>query len=119
MGLVQPDEAHVSSYRELANKARAGTIPPVADVKDFNRRELLVKLPQSANLLKAIEKFGEGVHRIVITKQGTDEDIGVLSQTRLVNFLWENGRAFPVIEDLFFKSIRELGIGSHNVVSIK
>lgn len=119
VGLVQPDEAHISSYRALANKARSGTIPPVADVKDFSKREPLVKLPQNASLLKAVEEFGGGVHRVVVTKQGTNDIIGVLSQTRLVKFLWENGRSFPVIEDLFSKNIRDLGIGSHNIVSIK
>lgn len=117
--MVQPDEAHISSYRALANKARAGTIPPVADVKDFSRREPLVKLPESANLLRAIEEFGGGVHRVVVTKDGTDDAIGVLSQTRVVKFLWENGRAFPVIENLYSKSLKDLGIGSHKVVSIK
>lgn len=66
----------------------------------------------------AIETFGGGVHRIVVVKEGTNHVLGVLSQTRLVNFLWENGRSFPVIDQLYPVEIRNLGIGNQLPISI-
>ena len=103
----------------MAVKARSGTAIPLEDVKDLSRKEPLVKLPQTANLLKAVETFGGGIHRIVVVDEGTENVTGVLSQTRLVRFLWENGRAFPSIEELYHKNLRDLAIGSRDVVSIK
>jgi CBS domain-containing protein len=44
--------------------------------------------------------------------------VGIFSQFRLVKFLWENGRSFPIIEELYPKALRELGVGSHEVISI-
>jgi hypothetical protein len=35
------------------------------------------------------------------------------------SFLWENVRSFPIIEELYPKALRELVIGSHEVISIK
>ena len=66
-----------------------------------------------------MELFGGGVHRLVIVKDGGKEVVGIFSQLRLVKFLWENGNCFPVIEQLYGKEIRELGIGSQQLISIK
>ena len=59
------------------------------------------------------------MHRIVILKEGTNHAVGILSQLRLVKFLWENGRSFPIIDELYSKEIRELGIGAHSPFTIK
>ncbi|KAL9107152.1 MAG: hypothetical protein Q9227_007932 [Pyrenula ochraceoflavens] len=118
VGLVEPEEDQITSFQELAVKARSGTTIPLEDVKDLSRKEPLVKLPHTADLMKAIEKFGGGVHRIVVFQEGTDTVIGVLSQTRLVRFLWENGRSFPSIENLYHRNLRDLAIGSRDVISI-
>lgn len=75
-------------------------------------------LPHSAGLTTAVETFGGGVHRIVVVREGTNHVLGVLSQTRLVNFLWENGRSFPVIDQLYPIEIKELGIGNQQPISI-
>ena len=76
-------------------------------------------MPHNADLTKAVETFGGGVHRIVIVGEGTNDAVGVLSQGRLVKFLWENGRSFPIIDQLYPQSLRELGVGSQNVISVK
>ena len=59
------------------------------------------------------------MHRIVILKEGTNHAIGILSQLRLVKFLWENGRAFPIIDQLYPREVKDLGIGSQGLISIK
>ena len=76
-------------------------------------------LSHTANLTKAVELFGGGVHRLVIVKDGTNDVTGVLSQSRLVKFLWENGRSFPIIDQLYPQTIRDLGIGSQRIICIK
>ncbi|KAJ5551330.1 Major facilitator superfamily domain general substrate transporter [Penicillium sp. DV-2018c] len=119
-GLTTPDEAHRESYEELAKKAHSGVPIPLRDVKKFGReKEPLIKLPTSANVLNAVEIFGGGVHRVVVVNESNDKEVvGIFSQFRLVKFLWENGRSFPVIEELYPKALRELAIGSHEVISI-
>ena len=119
VGLAHPDEGHIEDFKELANKARTGAKVPLKDVKYLGRKDPLVKLTSNANLIQAIETFGGGVHRVVVVKQNTDEVVGILSQSRLIQFLWENGRSFPVIDQLYPQHLRDLKLGSHQVISIK
>ncbi|KAJ5948617.1 hypothetical protein N7454_001924 [Penicillium verhagenii] len=120
-GLSFPPEEHRASYDEIAKKAREGEKIPIRDVKRLGvEKEPLVTLPASANVLAAVETFGGGVHRLVITKESNDNEVvGIFSQFRLVKFLWENGRSFPVIEQLYPQALRDLRIGSQTVISIK
>jgi hypothetical protein len=92
---------------------------PVRDVVSLSQKEPLTLLPHTANLLKAVETFGTGIHRILVVREGTREAMGLLSQTKLVRFLWENGRSFPVIDQLYPQYLRDLKIGSNQVISIK
>ncbi|KKK22347.1 CBS domain protein [Aspergillus rambellii] len=118
-GLTQPDEELRASYDELARKAR-GEIPiPLRDVKDLGRKEPLTTLPASASVMTAVETFGGGVHRVVVVDEKRDHEVvGIFSQFRLVKFLWENGRSFPVLDQLYPQALRDLRIGSRNVISI-
>jgi len=59
------------------------------------------------------------VHRIIVVKEGTDNVVGGLSQLRLVTFLWENRKSFPVIDQLYPQYLKDLGVGSQQVISIK
>ncbi|KAF7714251.1 Uncharacterized protein PECH_008922 [Penicillium ucsense] len=119
-GLTAPEELNRSSFEELAKKARDGEKIPLKDVKALGmEKEPLVTLPASANVLRAIEVFGGGIHRVVVTKEPNDEEVvGIFSQFRLVKFLWENGRSFPVLEELYPQALHLLRLGSHNVISI-
>lgn len=119
VGLAQPDEEHIEDFRELARRARTGAEIPLKDVKDLGRKDPLVQLPENASLIQAIEIFGGGVHRVMIVEENTDDVVGILSQSRLVKFLWENGRSFPVIDQLYPQYLRDLKLGSQKVVSIK
>ncbi|KAF4252563.1 hypothetical protein CNMCM8812_006905 [Aspergillus fumigatus] len=118
-GLTQPNEELRESYEELARKARDGHKIPLKDVKELGRSEPLTTLPASANLMTAVETFGGGVHRVVVVDEHKNgEVVGIVSQFRLVKFLWENGRSFPVIDQLYPQYLRDLGIGSREVISI-
>ncbi|KAL1968920.1 hypothetical protein VTN77DRAFT_1281 [Rasamsonia byssochlamydoides] len=118
VGLVQPAEDQLTSFRELARKAREGSKIPLKDVKDLGPKEPLTTLPVSANLTTAVETFGSGVHRIVVVKDDSTEVVGIVSQSRLVKFLWENGRSFPIIDQLYPQCLKDLRLGSHQVISI-
>jgi hypothetical protein len=119
VGIALPDETQEATFRELVQKGREGKPIPMKDVKNLGRKEPLVFLPHTAPLTKAVEIFGSGIHRTVIVKENTTQVIGVLTQLRLVQFFWENGRHFSAIEPLYHKTLRELDIGSHQVFAIK
>ncbi|KAF2459506.1 hypothetical protein BDY21DRAFT_338418 [Lineolata rhizophorae] len=118
VGLAQPDASHIQSFNELARKGREGKPIPLKEVKDLGRKEPLIMLPHTANLTKAVEVFGSGIHRIIIVKEHTSSVIGILTQLRLVRFFWENGRAFPSIEMLYEQSLKDLRLGSKSVIAI-
>ncbi|KAI4212824.1 MAG: hypothetical protein LQ351_004527 [Letrouitia transgressa] len=117
-GQLFPDEEHFPIFQKLAKKAQQGHVIPLKDVKSLGSKEPFVTLSRTANLTQAIETFGGGTHRIVIVEEGTDNVIGILSQLRLVKFLWENGQCFPIIDELYPQNITDLGIGSQQLISI-
>lgn len=118
-GQLFPDEEHLVVFQNLAKKAQAGHKIPLRDAKSLGNKEPFVTLPHSADLTAAVETFGGGVHRIIILKEGTNHAVGILSQLRLVKFLWENGRSFPNIDQLYPMEIKELGVGTQQLISVK
>lgn len=118
-GQLQPDDEHLAIFQGLAKKAQSGQKISLRDAKSLGAQEMIVTLPHTANLTLAVETFGGGVHRIAIVEEGTNHVVGVLSQLRLVNFLWENGRSFPVIDKLYPMEVHELALGSQHIISIK
>lgn len=120
VGELKPNDENVDVVDGIAKKAQAGEKIALKDVKRLGSKEPFVTLPHTASLVKAVEVFGGGVHRIVVVKEGTTEVTGILSQLKLVNFLWENRLSFPVINQLYGQSIKELGLGSQQMlISIK
>jgi hypothetical protein len=119
VGLAQPDEDHIQDFAQLAQKAREGKSIPLRHIQDWGKKEPLFFLPGNSDLIKAIETFGRGLHRIVVVDEATGKVTGLLSQSRLIRFLFENGRHFPVLEQLYSQMLRDLKIGSNSVISIK
>ena len=119
-GCLRPDTEHILFFQNLAKKAQVGAKIPIREAKSLGTKEPFVILPHTAKLTKALEAFGSGVHRLIIVREWTNEVVGILSQFRLVKFLWENGKSFPVIDQLYTQQIKDLGIGSQrDLVSIK
>ena len=119
-GNLRPDAEHLSFYQDLAKKAQAGKKIPLREAKSLGSTEPFIMLPHTAKLTKAVEAFGSGVHRLVIVREWTNEVCGLLSQSHLVKFLWDNGQSFPRLEQLYPQTLQELGIGSQaNLISIK
>ncbi|KAF2096701.1 hypothetical protein NA57DRAFT_67349 [Rhizodiscina lignyota] len=118
VGLARPEPWQLSHFNEITRMARASEPIPLRMVKDLGRKEPLVKLPSSSSLTKAVEIFGSGIHRIIITKDGSDDVLGIITQLRLVRFFWEHGRNFPAIDQLYHQRLRDLSLGSQSVFAI-
>lgn len=115
LGLSQPDER----AQALAERARSGEAIPLRDVMDhLGARDEPAFLSHTADLTKAMEILGSGVHRVVINKEGTSEVVGILSQLRLVRFFWDNHQSFAATERLYAKSLKELDLGAKQVLAI-
>jgi hypothetical protein len=119
VGLAHPSEEETESFDELAKKGREGKPIPLKDVKDLGKKEPLITLPHTADLTKAMEVFGSGVHRVLVAEENTTNVIGVLTQLRLVKFFWENRTSFPVVDQLYPQLVKDLRIGSQTVMAIK
>lgn len=117
VGLEPPPEDRVEEFVELSRKAKNGQKIPLGDVKRLAQtKEPLVSLPQSTNLVKAVETFGGGVHRIVVLKDDSIEVVGILTQLRLVKFLYTNGQSFPVLDRLYPQLLNELKVYSQTMI---
>lgn len=78
----------------------------------------MVTLPFDETLDKAIEILGSGIHRVLVCGPSGDV-VGVLSQLKLVEFFWNEGLNFPAIDRLYPVTLRDLGIGTHQIVAVK
>jgi CBS domain-containing protein len=118
LGHVEP----IDNSPEVAQyviKARAGKEVPVKFVSQLGIKDPYVVIPSNATLSTAVEILGNGVHRIAICDPHTPSDIvGIVSQRRLIRYIWENGRLFKSLETLFQTPLSELKVGSTNVLSI-
>ncbi|ODV97448.1 hypothetical protein PACTADRAFT_38622 [Pachysolen tannophilus NRRL Y-2460] len=101
---------------QLIQKAQRGEQVPVDFVIRLTTKNQFIKLSETDTLSTVVEILGSGVHRVAITSN--DHITGILSQRRLIKFLWDNARRFPSLEPLLTSSIGELQIGQSNVISI-
>jgi CBS domain-containing protein len=118
VGLAKPDEEQVILYADISRKAQAQEEIPLREIQSLSRKEDLVTLSADATLDKAMEAFGSGIHRILVANQA-GEVVGVLSQLRLIEFFWHEAVNFPVIERLYGCLLRDLQIGTHQIIAIK
>lgn len=117
VGLASPEQN--SQLQALADRAREGKPIKLREIDILGKKDAPVILNQSDDLSKAMEHFGSGVHRILVQKDGTNEVVGILSQLRLVRFLWENGTSFPSIDQLYPMVLKDLSIGAPSTIAIK
>lgn len=118
VGLARPTEELVTICNDIGLKAQARVDIPVRDIQPICRKESLVTLQAHEDLLSAIELFASGIHRILVTSQA-GEVIGVLSQLKLIEFFWNESVHFQAIDDLYPRLLRDLGIGSQRIISVK
>lgn len=118
VGLAHPTEELVSVYNDIGLKAQARVDIPVRDIQPICRKESLVTLQADEDLLSAIELFAGGIHRIIVT-DGASKVVGVLSQLKLIDFFWNESVHFKAIDELYPRLLRDLGIGSQQIIAVK
>lgn len=120
VGLAKPDEHSIELYNSISLKAREGRSIPLREIQPVCQKESLVSIMSTDTLEKAIEVLGGGVHRVLVVDE-TQAVVGILSQSRLVAFFWNEGVHFPTIKLLYPASLRELGIGTPgpHIVTVK
>lgn len=118
--LAYPSTTDPLQIEDVLERASRNEPIPLNDIKDLlGRKQPPAFLEHTDPLTKAVEVFGSGYHRIIVRKQGTLDVVGVLSQLRLVRFFWENMASFRSVFQLHNRTIKELDLGGHSVVSIK
>jgi hypothetical protein len=119
VGLANPEQSQLADFDSIAKRAREGTPIPLKDTEHLAKKEPLVKLSEQDDLSKAIEHFGSGVHRILVYNESGSEVVGILSQLKVVKFLWDNGSSFASIDQLYSSILKDLGIGTPSTIAIK
>ncbi|KAK5625484.1 hypothetical protein RRF57_001200 [Xylaria bambusicola] len=117
VGLGHPPEELVALYDDIAKRAQARDSIPLRDIQPICRKETLVTLQGDEDLARAVEIFGSGIHRILVTNYQA-EVVGILSQIRLMEFFWNEGINFRVIDELYPKLMKELNIGSQQIIAV-
>ncbi|KAI0474234.1 hypothetical protein F4859DRAFT_83266 [Xylaria cf. heliscus] len=117
VGLGQPPEDLVALYDDIAKRAQARDSIPLRDIQPLCRKETLVTLLGDEDLARAVEVFGSGIHRILVTNFQA-EVVGILSQIKLMEFFWNEGINFRVIDDLYPKLMKDLGVGSQQIIAV-
>ncbi|KAI0872838.1 hypothetical protein GGS24DRAFT_466004 [Hypoxylon argillaceum] len=117
VGLGHPADDLVALYDDIAKRAQARDSIPLRDIQPICRKETLVTLQGDEDLARAIEIFGSGIHRILVTNFQA-EVIGILSQIKLMEFFWNEGINFRAIDDLYPKLMKELGVGSQQIIAV-
>ncbi|KAI8953265.1 hypothetical protein F4801DRAFT_576719 [Xylaria longipes] len=117
VGLGQPPEDLVALFDDIAKRAQARDSIPLRDIQPLCRKETLVTLQGDEDLARAVEIFGSGIHRILVTNFQA-EVVGILSQIKLMEFFWNEGINFRVIDELYPKLMKELGVGSQQIIAV-
>lgn len=116
------DTGSVQSEQEVGEfitRAKNGQSVPVLFVSQLAAKNPFLRFAESNTLANIVQVLGSGVHRIAITANDDDKHIvGILSQRRLMKYIWENGRRFKGLETLFQTSLADLKIGSKKLVTI-
>ena len=118
VGLAKPDEEHLELCNQIVQKVQAQTAISLKEIQPLLRKEELVVLPADSALVGAMEVFGSGIHRLLATNQ-VGEVIGVLNQLQLIEFFWNEAVNFPVIDRLYGSLLRDLQIGTQQIIAIK
>lgn len=100
------------------NKAKRGEEVPVDFIVKLHPKNPFVKFSEQDTLYKAMESLGNGVHRVAITNMTGTKITGILSQRRLIKYMWENARRFPSLDFYINSTLQDLKIGSNNPITI-
>lgn len=96
---------------EITKECQLGHPVPVGEIVRLTPKNPFYKLSEQENLSTAMMILGSGVHRVAITNVENSRIKGILSQRRMIRYLWENARQFQNLETLFQRTLTDLNIG--------
>lgn len=100
-------------------KAKRGEEVPVDFIVKLHPKNPFLKFSESDTLYRAMEALGNGVHRVAITDPHDKNKItGILSQRRLIKYMWENARRFNNLDFFLNSTLQDLKIGSNTPIFI-
>ena len=118
VGLSKPESHQIELYNNIMVNAREGAPISLRQIQPLCKQQPLIRVPSSGSLSQAIEILGGGIHRLLVTNPLGDV-IGIVSQLRVVDFFWTEGINFPSVDRLYPVILKDLGIGSRQVLSVK
>ncbi|CAK7562741.1 MAG: cell separation during budding [Sporothrix epigloea] len=118
IGMANPDPEQVAACQSIASRAQERIAIPVRDVLPVCHKEPLAVLSDDDDLLRAIEVFGSGARRVIVTNYNSTEVVGILSQLHLIQFFWNEAVNFPQIDRLYAANLRDLELGSKEIIAI-
>ncbi|SAM08822.1 hypothetical protein [Absidia glauca] len=111
------DESESLKIRDIVKMALQGKQVPVSLASDLSQKNPFYSILPEATLASTVEEFSCGTHRVCV--MDTDGQInGILSQSTVVKYLYENKHQFPDIDRLMNKTLRELNLGQTDVISV-
>lgn len=122
LGDITVKGEHSKTFEERIIKARQGIPASVGFAAQFGGgHDPFVHMTANSSLTAAVEKFASGVHRIAVTSSSGNcaDVIGILSQRRMVRYVWDNLRRFPNLEQALDTTLGDQKIGTYDdVISI-
>ncbi|KEY64746.1 hypothetical protein S7711_05398 [Stachybotrys chartarum IBT 7711] len=116
-GIAKPEEDQISIINAIRTKSQQGNLITIRDIQPLCRKETLVNLTSDSNLAQGIEVLGSGIHQFLVTDNDGDVT-GIVSQLQVIEFFWSEGVNFPTIDRLYALILRDLGVGSQQIISI-
>ncbi|KAG0170996.1 cell separation during budding [Apophysomyces sp. BC1034] len=115
--LHKAEQTSTFEIRDIVQRAIKGQAVPVKLASDLSRKNPFYSILPEATLLSAVEEFACGTHRVcVLEPNGAIK--GILSQSTVVRYLYENRQQFPEIEGLLSKTIRQLHLEKTGVIGV-
>lgn len=122
IGADSPEPLTLAEKKErlavFVARAKKGEEVPVDMLVRLQPKTSFLRFKESETLLKAVEAFGSGAHRVAIIN-GAGKISGILSQRRTIKFFWDNARRFSSLEPLLNSSLQDLNIISPNPITIQ
>jgi predicted transcriptional regulator len=118
LGLLKPEEDQMPTFNDIAVSAQQGKQITLRDIQPICRKETLVNLTADANLSQAIEVLGSGIHQLLVIDDSGNVS-GIITQLQVVEFFWNEAVNFPTIDRLYAIILRDLGVGSQQIISVK
>lgn len=104
--------------QDTINGAKRGEEVSVDFIVKLHPKNEFVKFSENDVLCRVMEVLGNGVHRVAITDLTGEKITGILSQRRLIKYMWDNARRFPSLEFYLNSTLQDLQIGSNSPIFI-